>query len=474
MTLTWSGERLVERTSRWLDAKVSRRGFLVRSTFAATALAVAPTRYVLEPGSAYNAFCGESQCGNPNCSCGSTCCEGYSTFCCSINNGYNFCPSGTTIGGWWAARDSSYCGYGIRYYLDCNAHCHCTTGCGGGWTFCERGTCDGQACNCAGSNCNNWVTGCYQFRYGQCNNQDACIGAIVCRIVTCTPPYELNINCDNTWMEDDYTAEMNAPCNTSELNPPPPPCDSPLTRCESVAFESDPLGGGYWLATSFGKVLRFGSVGFHGDASGIRLASPIVAMRSTPGGGGYWLTTRNGTVRAYGKAVNHGSSHPRHPNATIVGMAVTPDGGGYWLVGAEGSVFHFGNASFHGSPFGRTGLGRVVGIESSRTGLGYWILGENGAVYGYGDAYPHGAPDSSHPVVGIRRSYPGKGYYVVNDRGAVWAYGDAKDYGQPYGRLAHWNAIGLSLSHDGKGYWVALTDGNIFAFGGAGHHGTAN
>ncbi|MGH9297637.1 MAG: hypothetical protein ACRDZP_06620 [Acidimicrobiales bacterium] len=475
--MAMTSSALVERTSRWLDSKISRRSFLLRTTFAASALAVVPVDYVLRPGTAYEAFCSESQCGSSNCSCGSTCCEGFSTFCCSINRGYNFCPEGTLLGGWWAAADSSYCGNGTRYYLDCNAHCHCTAGCGGGWPFCDRGTCDGQTCHCAGDNCNNWVSGCYQFRYGQCNQHVPCFGAIVCRVVSCTPPYELNINCDSTWMVDDSTAEMNAPCNTRNLNPPPPPvppCDSKTTKCETIALEDMPRGGGYWLATSFGKVLPFGTATFHGDKSATKLTKPIVAMRRTPTGLGYWLAGAAGNCYQFGDAHFHGSAAHVRLSKPVVGMATMPLGDGYWLVGADGRVFTFGSAKFHGSLVGTKLAAPVVGMESTSTGNGYWLVAEDGGIFSFGDATFHGAPASAHPhnpVVALRRSSGGAGYYVLGSEGALWVYGDAKNDGDLYGKVKTWKAVDVALSPGGRGYWITESDGAISCYGQAKPHG---
>ena len=59
---------------------------------------------LLRPGTAYAAVC---TCGSSACGCGSTCCAGFSEFCCSINGGYNYCPTGTMMGGWWMADNSS-------------------------------------------------------------------------------------------------------------------------------------------------------------------------------------------------------------------------------------------------------------------------------------------------------------------------------------------------------------------------------
>ncbi|HEV3132090.1 MAG TPA: twin-arginine translocation signal domain-containing protein, partial [Acidimicrobiales bacterium] len=149
-------QTLVERASAFLESKLSRRGFINRSAYAGSAVAIgAGLDLVLKPGTAYGLVC---TCGNSNCGCGSTCCAGFTEFCCSVNGGYNYCPANSVMGGWWKADNSSFCG-GPRYYMDCNATCTCTTGCGNGWAFCEPG-CDETSCGCGANGCNSFVTGC--------------------------------------------------------------------------------------------------------------------------------------------------------------------------------------------------------------------------------------------------------------------------------------------------------------------------
>ena len=195
---------LAEKTSAILGARTSRRGFLVRSAMAGSALAVTPMSYILRPGTAYAAICG---CAGYDCDCGSSCCDGYTEFCCAVNaDGSNTCPPGTFEAGWWRADGSRFC-EGPRYYVDCNARC-------------GSGACSGQ-CGCTGGDCDHRRTCCNVFRYGQCNTHIECYGAIACRIVTCTPPYEL-FNCDTTVLWDDSTADHSASCNSPALAPPPP------------------------------------------------------------------------------------------------------------------------------------------------------------------------------------------------------------------------------------------------------------
>ncbi len=119
------------------------------------------------------------------------------------------------------ADSSVYCG-GPRYYLDCNASCSCTSGCGDGWQFCDPG-CDGLTCECALGDCDLYLTGCFQFRYGQCNQQVSCLGRIMCRVVSCVPPWQFEPTCTSTAATDNGTASQNAPCTTAVPAPPPPP-----------------------------------------------------------------------------------------------------------------------------------------------------------------------------------------------------------------------------------------------------------
>lgn len=178
-------ERLVNRLA---GRAPSRRGFLAAATVGGAALATNPIGYLTRPQSAYASVCG------PGANCG----DGWSAMCCSINDGHNTCPPGSFPGGWWKADRSSYCGGGARYYIDCNARpgthwrCHCHTG-----------------------SCDNRYVACNVFRYGQCNTQIPGTTAVVCRQISCRPPWELYPDhCGRSSVTDNNTAEHNAPCLT--------------------------------------------------------------------------------------------------------------------------------------------------------------------------------------------------------------------------------------------------------------------
>ena len=195
---------LLDRAVGGFSRRLDRRSLLRRSTFAATALVAAPADFVLRPRTAYAAVC---RCQGQACACGSLCCDGYTEFCCTLT-GSNGCPPGTVAAGWWKVDGSGFCGGAPRYYLDCNAQCG---GCGCRGGICS-GACSGTRCGCAWGDCNNRKSGCVQFRYGQCNQQIACLGPIVCRVVTCTPPWVFDGSCTTASRTDNNTANHTRPC----------------------------------------------------------------------------------------------------------------------------------------------------------------------------------------------------------------------------------------------------------------------
>ena len=195
---------LVDKAVGSFARRLDRRSMLRRSTFAATAMVAAPTEVLLRPTSAYAAVC---RCLGRRCPCGSLCCDAYTEFCCTLT-GKNGCPPGTVAAGWWKVDGSQFCGSAPRYYLDCNAQCG-TCKCRG--SVCN-GSCSGTPCDCAFGDCNNRKAGCVKFRYGQCNQHIGCVGPIVCRVVTCTPPWIFDDSCTTASRTDNNTAHQTKPC----------------------------------------------------------------------------------------------------------------------------------------------------------------------------------------------------------------------------------------------------------------------
>lgn len=196
---------ITSRATALVDRRIGRRSFVARSAVTASAVVANPVDLVLRPVSAYAAIC---SCSGSACDCGSLCCDGYTEFCCTLT-GANSCPPGSVIGGWWKVDGSSFCNSGPRYYMDCHQTCGiCPCGSGG---ICS-GACNGTSCGCAKGSCGNRKAGCTHFRYGNCANGVKCLGPIVCRVVTCRRPWEIEASCTTASRVDEGTRHHNRPC----------------------------------------------------------------------------------------------------------------------------------------------------------------------------------------------------------------------------------------------------------------------
>ncbi len=190
-----SALRLVDESARLLEARFSRRTALTRVAVAGSALAVAPVRYLLYPGTALGVVVPGS------CSDG-LCTDGYTAFCCEIHDGLNTCPAGTFVGGWWMCTDyrgHQLCsGTGVRYYIDCNN---------------LPGKPFPGGCRCANDDCSHRRQACNVFRYGQCNTHIKGTTTVVCRVITCEKPSRIeSLNCNATVMIDDAVCGHEAGC----------------------------------------------------------------------------------------------------------------------------------------------------------------------------------------------------------------------------------------------------------------------
>jgi hypothetical protein len=235
---------LQERTTQLLGARTSRRGFLARTAVVGSALATNPVDYVLRPTSAYAATC---QCRNQPCVCGTACCDGYTEFCCTLT-GHNTCPGGTVPGGWWKADGSGFCG-GPRYYIDCNV--------APGYNPCS--------CKCALDDCNHRAACCTQFRYGQCHQEIPQVGAIMCRVVTCTPPWLFDPTCTTDVLVDNNTRFHDAACLHA---PTLIPAAVGVFRKASWYFRTSLTSGAANLTAGFGDGTDVPVIGdWNGDAA---------------------------------------------------------------------------------------------------------------------------------------------------------------------------------------------------------------
>jgi hypothetical protein len=445
-------EKVVATVSSGLARKSSRRGFLFRAALVGSALAVNPWRFLLRPGTAYASLCG------PDASCSS----GWTAFCCSINGGGNSCPPGSIAAGWWKTDGSAFCNGGPRYILDCNATCG-SCGCGGGG-ICAPG-CYACGCHCASGSCDERSVCCNQFRYGQCHQELACVGPVVCRVASCRPPWEIDPTCTTASATANATALHTAPClddNASVFVSAfggAPNLGAPKGRLRSglVGMAATPSGTGYWLAAADGGVFAFGNARFHGSMGAVQLSQPVVGIAATPTGNGYWLVALDGGVFAFGDAHFFGSTGGVRLNQPIVGIAAEPLGNGYWLVGADGGTFSFGHAHFFGSTGGIRLHQPIVGMAPTPTGRGYWLVAADGGVFAFGDARFYGSTGDiqlAQPIVGIAPTVTGRGYWLAAADGGIFSFGDAHyhgglgDSGGARGRT-----VGIARA-GGRGYWL--------------------
>jgi uncharacterized protein with LGFP repeats len=271
--------RLVRRAGKALGGtRMTRRSLLGRTAILGSAMAINPVDFAVRPASAYDAVCG----GAASCS------EGYSVFCCTINNGGNFCPDGTFLGGWWKADNSGFCCGGPRYYLDCNAICGTEYSCHCGD---DPGTCDHRRSNCA------------DFRYGQCHLEIDCYGPVTCRLVTCTPPWAFDPSCTTTSATDNDTASHTAPCLAGD-------CPSPL-----VVRYYDLGGPGGFLGAQVGSERNIQ------DGSWLELAN-----------GGLFSLPASGIHYLHGPLWSHVEQRggPDRFGVPVQDDAITADGTGLW------------------------------------------------------------------------------------------------------------------------------------------------
>lgn len=185
-------ERAVAKVAGLLAGRsFTRRRFLAKAAVVGSAIAVSPVDYLLRPVPAYGVV---TDCGSA-----SRCGDGWTAFCATITRGANTCPPGSYVAGWWKVDSTSFCPDangrpGTRYYIDCNRlpSASCSARCSGD-------PCDGRAV------CRN------NFRYGQCNQQVRGVTQVVCRVVTCAPPWEFDPTCTTTVRTDNRTESHNSP-----------------------------------------------------------------------------------------------------------------------------------------------------------------------------------------------------------------------------------------------------------------------
>jgi hypothetical protein len=184
-----------------------------------------------------------------------------------------------------------------------------------------------------------------------------------------------------------------------------------------------------------------------------------VGIASSKNGAGYWVATSTGRVERFGDALPLTPSLPPGARPTVVGIASTPSGEGYWLVTSSGEVINVGDADHHGDVSTVVLNQPVTGVASTPTGDGYWLVARDGGVFSFGDAVFRGSLANtkiSRKVIGMSAAGPG-GYVLVAADGGVFTFGTAAFHGSLGAGSQPEPAVGIVATAGGGGYWVALT-----------------
>ena len=309
---------VVERLAGLLGGPLwNRRSFLVRTALFGSAVAVAPKEFALEPRTAYQSICGLA----------ASCHDGYTAFCCTINAGANFCPTGTFIAGWWKADRASFCGGKARYYVDCNGlpntqwHCHCPST----------------------SSCDKRHVSCVQFRYGNCHTDiaiDVHKSPVVCRLVTCTPPWQFDPKCLTTSFTDQNTVTHSAPClpgpnptaitnKWSDLGGQGGLLGAPVGNVQTL-----PALQGHWQRYAKGAIFEIPKIGLHVVLPKVWASfASVIASGAIgyPSDDGHPVVDKVGWRQGFASITNNRStpsaivvSHPTDGLHGVVGSAMGP------------------------------------------------------------------------------------------------------------------------------------------------------
>jgi uncharacterized protein with LGFP repeats len=259
-------DRLARRLGPHRDAPApdpsERRGFLAKAAVVGAALATNPLQFILRPGTAYANVCGD----------GVGCGTGWTVFCCTVNGGANTCPPGSFAAGWWKADASAFCGGSARYYIDCNR------------LPSQPGACSCVSCHDGNGTCDNRRYCCNVFRYGQCHLEIGGVTPVVCRVITCTPPWQWDPACSTSPRTDNRTGRHTAPCL------PGPGASAITIKYQDLGMVGSPLGRQVSVeedAPGGGRRATFehGQIHWRADLGAFGSWGPVHQAWTGPGGG---------------------------------------------------------------------------------------------------------------------------------------------------------------------------------------------
>lgn len=152
-------------------------------------------------------------------------------------------------------------------------------------------------------------------------------------------------------------------------------------------------GKGYYLLGGDGAVYAFGDAAYHGSVRESAYTGVVVGITSDTATGGYWVATSSGRVLAFDAPKLGGAAGP----GTTVGIAAAAGGRGYWLVSSRGHVVGVGAAAKLAKSVSGT---TIVSIAAATTG--YYLLSSHGKVYALAGAPGSGSVSRPRsPVVAV-------------------------------------------------------------------------
>ena len=447
-------QRIVNKASGFLSRRTSRRSFLTRTAVVGSALAVGPVDFLMKPGTAYGYLCG-------------TCTDGWTAFCCTVNGGSNTCPPNSFVAGWWKADNAAYCCGSARYIIDCNATCP---------TQCS--------CRCAGDSCDGRRTCCNQFRYGQCHQEIACYGPVVCRVATCTPPWLYDPSCTTASATDNKTVNHGAPCLTTD-------CGSAIDKkykelggaagflgkvvqAERAAAD----GRGRWAKYEGGNIYWTSTTGAH-EVHGAILTE-YHRLNNVNGVLGYPTTDTKATADGQRRFSDfeHGRIYYRTPTATFA--VPTPFFAKHQAFGGGTGVLGYPTSSVKPSADKRS---TYVNFDKGRIySWGGRVVEIHGAVFTHHESIGgvHGV--LKYPVSDLAAVGDGRGKSQWFEGGIVWYSARTGAFGQwglildRYAANGHCRGyLGYPTSTpkpvgDGRGTFATYEKGRIYATPATGGH----
>jgi hypothetical protein len=442
---------LVNKAAGVLERKSSRRGFILGSAMVGSAVAVAGCAPGTQPGSPYTHI---TDCA------GGLCTDGYTEFCCTINNGINACPPGSFVAGWWRADYSTFCN-GTRYYMDCNQSC-CGPSLGNG--FCAGCS----ECRCAGG-CDTRRVYCNYFRYGQCHQEITALGPIACRLVTCVPPYTVaEYACTTALAVDNDTAE-HAPAHgcapTVPVLPVPVGVSSPAPGQIAMFYRGD--GGNI-----FG-FLSTGGSSYDGGQLGPAVTSAVTSASDTTGiyvfGRGY------GDALWWNRLADNAWSGPQVFGGvplTSDPVAITAPNAIYLFGRSSGNELwhgHIDSGSWSGWYPMQGNLTSDIATVSSSYGLHVFARQSDGQLWTRllsGGAWSAWTPLGSSPRTTPTAVATPSGVYVfvVNADGAIWSRRYTGSWGSWSTMGGQWTGTPSSTVDGANNAYVVArgTNGQIF------------